>query len=215
MIRINLLPGGKARGAQVATANTQVWYVVYAVALVVWIVLLAINYLGLGDQLAQKLEQNRSLDSKITRLTQETRELDALQARLKSSQELEATVEELNRARTGPTRTVLELSKILSYDGGPTINAEKLEQLRRENPLAGFNRDWDPKRLWLERFAEDNRSCSIEGRGKTNEDVAEFLRRLALSELFDGVTLEKTEAVKDRGTGTTWIAFALKSRLAY
>ncbi len=215
MIRINLLPGGKARGAQVATANTQIWYIVYAVVSVVWLVLLAVNYLGLGDQLAQKLEQNRSLDTKVTRLTRETQELDALQLRLKSSEELEATVAELNRARTGPTRTILELSKILSLDGGPTIRPEKLEQMRRDNPLSGFNRDWDPKRLWIERFAEDNRSCSIEGRGKTNEDVAEFLRRLALSELFDGVTLEKTEAVKDRGTGTNWIAFSLKSKLAY
>ena len=58
-------------------------------------------------------------------------------------------------------------------------------------PLPG----WDTRRLWLTRFEETDRKCKIAGTGKTNEDVAEFLRRLTISEIFDKVTLQ--------GTGTS------------
>lgn len=209
MIRVNLLPGAKIRGAQSASASTQNWFLAYAVVAVIWLILLAVNYVGLSDRVAEKQKQNATIQADIQRIQKQTRELDAMRAKLTASQELQKTVSELNRARVGPTRVMVELSRILSPGGGPTIDPEKLEAMRRDNPLAGFNKDWDPKRLWMEHFVENERACTIEGKGKTNEDVAEFLRRLALSELFSEVTLRKTESVQEKRSGTSWIGFGL------
>ena len=70
-------------------------------------------------------------------------------------------------------------------------------------------------RLWLVRFEENNRECRIEGVGRTNEDVAEFLRRLQLSELFDNVTLQRTEAEEDSQSSFELIKFELRCRVTY
>ena len=109
----------------------------------------------------------------------------------------------------------MELSKTLSRDRGPTIDPQALERLRQNNPLANFNRNWDVRRLWLTSFEEENRECRIVGLGRTNEDVAEFLQRLSLSELFENVTLQKTESATDQGTGLSLIGFELTARVRY
>ncbi len=130
---------------------------------------------------------------------------------------MEEVVSELNRGRTGPTRAMMELSRILrtGEGAGPTIDPAALEALRRDNPLATFNRSWDSRRLWLTVFEEENRQCRIEGIGRSNEDVAEFLRRLQLSELFDQVTLQRTEAERDQISGLELIKFELRCQVTY
>jgi len=42
-------------------------------------------------------------------------------------------------------------------------------------PNAGFNASWDPRRVWMEGYAEDQKHVRIRGSAKSNEDVAEFL----------------------------------------
>jgi Tfp pilus assembly protein PilN len=55
----------------------------------------------------------------------------------------------------------------------------------------------------------------IHGAGRTNEDVAEFLRRLTLSDLFAQVTLTKTEAAEDEATHLDVINFELAATVNY
>jgi len=110
---------------------------------------------------------------------------------------------------------LMELSKVLSAGRGPTVDADHLESMRRDNPLATFNPGWDIRRLWLISFAEENRNCRITGYGKTNEDVAEFLRRLALSEIFENVTLETTASSKDADSGLPVVQFRLSCEVKY
>ena len=72
------------------------------------------------------------------------------------------------------------------------------------------------RRLWVTHFEEESRQCRMHAvRGRTNEDVAEFLRRLALSELFDQVTLQRTEATQDRESGLELISFELTCQVTY
>jgi Tfp pilus assembly protein PilN len=123
---------------------------------------------------------NRDLDREIADLEQRTARLDELRAQLARSVRLEEVVAELNAARTGPLRVMMELSRILSVPGGPTIDPEALERQRQVNPYAGFREGWDVRRLWLKSFTESERVCEIAGEARTNEDVAEFLRRLSL-----------------------------------
>ncbi len=53
------------------------------------------------------------------------------------------------------------------------------------------------------------------GLGKTNEDVAEFLRRLALSESFEDVTLTRTESKIDTDTQLPFIDFSITCKVRY
>ena len=132
---------------------------------------------------------------------------------LERSRQLESVVDELNRARSGPLRVMMELSKVLSTGAGPTIAPGRLEALRQENPLAGFNPSWDVRRLSIDSFVELDRTVTVRGKGRTNEDVAEFLRRLALSELFSEVTLTRTDAANLGGIDS--ISFEMTCKVTY
>ncbi|MFW6049995.1 MAG: PilN domain-containing protein [Myxococcota bacterium] len=216
MIRINLLPTAKQRKAvPTPSGTTAAWLVVYLVGAALWAVGLGVVHFLYQGRLDEQREQNAALEQRIQMLEQKSAGLDELKARLERSKQLASVVKELERGRTGPTRVLFELSAILSEGKGPSIDPQKLERLRRENPLAGFNRSWDVRRLWIDSFQEEHRECSITGRGKTNEDVAEFLRRLALSELFRNVTLQRTEMVEDKETGLPLVGFELTCEVDY
>lgn len=216
MIRINLLPEAKRSAG--GGAGSQAWGTLYLVAALVWCGALAINYINETSQLNQHEAENNELDAQIKRVKGGSGNLDEIQAKLDRSKQLENVVTELLDARQGPARVLMELSQILSPNAGPTVDPKRLEALRRNNPQAGFTPGWDTRRLWITEFSEKQRSCAIAGVGKNNEDVAEFLRRLSLSELFDGVTLHKTaaESVKGAGpSGALMIAFDLTCSVKY
>lgn len=216
MIRINLLPQAK-RAARTSGGggSANAWFGAYLVAAVLTGVIGAVLYFGVEAEVNEQRAQNTALEQRIQEKREQSAQLEEVQARLAQSQALEEVVAELSRARTGPTRAMMELSNILSTGegSGPTIDPQALEALRRENSFATFNRSWDARRLWITRFEEESRSCRITGVGRTNEDVAEFLRRLQLSELFDAVMLQRTQSETD--TGLELIGFELTCQVTY
>ncbi len=218
MVRINLLPSARkqARGSTSSgDGSATPWVIAYLAAGFVTALVCALLYFNGSNSLEEQNAQNTSLQTQITQLEAQSANIDEVRGQLAQSQELEAVVGELQRARFGPTRVLLELSHILSASGGPTVDPERLEQIRRDNPLAGFNPSWDTRRLWVTSFVEEDRHVEIHGLGKTNEDVAEFLRRLSLSESFGEVTLTKTEAVTDSETHLALISFELTCTVVY
>jgi type IV pilus assembly protein PilN len=215
MIRINLLPSPKKQARAAGGGSSAGWFVVYAVVAAVTVIVCMIVYLGRKREFQELVARNAALEARIATLTAQSAQVDEVRAQLERSRELERVVGELQRARFGPTRLLIELSRILSAGGGPTIDAQRLEQLRRTNPLAGFNRAWDPRRLWLTAFDEEERHVRIRGVGKTHEDVAEFMRRLTLSESFAQVQLERTEQVEDADTHLQVIGFEVSATVRY
>lgn len=216
MIRINLLPQAKQRKAVAAPSGaTAFWAVVYLVGAVVWCVGLGVVYFLYQGRLDEQREKNAALEQRIQVLQKKSNGLEEVKAELERSKQLAAVVDKLNRGRTGPTRLLMELSNILSEGRGPTIDPQKLERLRRDNPLAGYNRSWDVRRLWLDSFTEESHQCKITGEGRTNEDVAEFLRRLALSNIFTNVTLTRTSLTEDKDSGIQVISFELTCEVKY
>jgi type IV pilus assembly protein PilN len=217
MIRINLLPQAKrqVRGGSVGAGGSTGWLVAYASAGLIAAVILGLVYMSKDGELSVARARNTALERQIAQLTQDSAPIDEVRAALQRSRDLEEVVAELERARFGPTRVLMELSAILSAARGPTIDPQRLETLRRNNPLAGFNRAWDTRRLWLTSFEESERRVRIRGIGKTNDDVAEFLRRLALSDSFGDVHLDKTEATEDSGTRLPLVAFELSATVRY
>ncbi|MEC7518277.1 MAG: PilN domain-containing protein [Myxococcota bacterium] len=214
MIRINLLPGARRQSAS-GGGGSQGWIIAYLVAAVLTIVVLVVVYMGKNRELEEQVTRNSALASQAEELEQQSANIEAVRAELEQSRQLENVVSELQRARYGPTAVLMEMSRILSVGGGPTVDPQRLEEIRRRNPLAGVNANWDPRRLWLREFREEDRECSVTGQGRTNEDVAEFLKRLTLSEKFEEVRLVKTEHTEDNETGLDLIAFELDCRVIY
>lgn len=214
MIRINLLPSAK-RQAAATSSGAQGWIIGYLVAAVLTAVVLVVVYVGKNRELNEQLAQNRALSAEIRDLETQSANIEEVRAQLDHSRQLETVVDELQRARYGPTSVLMEISRILSANGGPTIDPQRLEEIRRQNPLASYNTAWDPRRLWITEFREEDRQCRVKGVGKTNEDVAEFLRRLTLSERFEQVELVKTEGVEDPTTRLAVIGFELNCRVIY
>ena len=217
MIRINLLPAARKQSkAQSSSGGGSTgWFIGYAASAAVLMVVLLFVWMQYTAELDTLVAQNQALETDIQQIERQSANLDAVQAQLVRSQQLEEIVAELQRARFGPTRVMMELARILSEAGGPTIDPQRLEEIQRANPLAGYNAGWDEHRLWLTSFQEEERHVQIHGVGRTNEDVAEFLRRLTLSDLFGEVTLDKTEAAEDATTHLDVIAFELSATVRY
>ncbi|MGB8224156.1 MAG: PilN domain-containing protein [Polyangiales bacterium] len=223
MIRINLLPTDKKKRARRASPSPlpggdfslRTWGAIYGGAIAVWLMVLGILYFSQTGEIEALTQENKTLEARRDELQSKTKGLADVEGRLEKSRRLEDVVQELERARRGPTRAVMELSKVLSSPGGPTINPAELERMREDNPLAGYNESWDVRRLWLTRFEEVDRECKITGMGRSNEDVAEFLRRLTLSEIYDAVTLQRTRAATDPDTGLQMVGFDITCKVKY
>jgi type IV pilus assembly protein PilN len=223
MIRINLLPTDKKKRARRMAPSPLpqgdfslgTWGAIYGGAIAVWLLVLGIFYITQSGKIEVIAQENKTLEARRDELKSKTKGLAEVEESLEKSRRLEKVVQELERARRGPTRAVMELSKVLSSPGGPTINPAELERMREENPLAGYNESWDVRRLWLTRFEEVDRECKIIGMGRSNEDVAEFLRRLTLSEIYEGVTLQRTRAANDPDTGLQMVGFDITCKVKY
>jgi type IV pilus assembly protein PilN len=215
MIRINLLPQAKRQtGDGVGLA---VWGYAYLLAAAVWCIALAFVYFSLSSDRDQALAQNKEINRQIKKIKEESGDLEKLQKDLDQSKQLEGVVKDLLAARAGPARMLLELSSILTPGRGPTVDPKKLEELRKVNPDANFTPGWDTNRLWIDGFNEENGKCEMTGAGRNNEDIAEFLRRLTLSEVFDNVVLVRTGAAAagKKAGSVALVAFELTCKVRY
>jgi type IV pilus assembly protein PilN len=213
MIRINLLPRARRQGASRGAAA---WGYTYFAAAFIWCIALAFVYFSLSSDLDQAKAQNSDLERQIAQVKTDSGNLDELQKQLDQSLKLEGVVQDLLSARQGPARMLLELSAILSPGRGPTVDPKKLEELKKANPEAGFSPGWDTRRLWVTSFQEKERACQIKGAARNNEDIAEFLRRLTLSQLFDEVVLVRTGAPQGAAQAeVTAVGFELTCRVRY
>lgn len=215
MIRINLLPHTKRVGRRSGGGSSQYWMGIYAAGFLVWCSILGVVWWKQNETLHEEQRKVTQLQAEVDEVKKKSGDLKKLKEELEESEKLQEVVDDLNRARTGPTRMMLELINILSRGRGPTIDEEAFERLRRVNPHAQINEGWDVRRLWLTSFNEVGRRCKITGQGRSNDDVAEFQQRLVLSQLFDGIVLERTEEKRDTDANINLIEFELSCEVKY
>lgn len=213
MIRINLLPEAKRQVA--AAGGIQLWGVIYLLSTFAWCVVLFLVYLRYNNDLEEQEAKNRELEGQIERAKAQSANIGEVEEKLAKSKRLEEVVNQLQAARSGPARVLMEISKILSEGRGPTASPDAIRELERTNPLMVPNPGWDIRRLWIESFTETNRRCNVSGLAKTNEDVAEFLRRLNVSETFAQVTLQATNLQADSVSGLPVVRFTLSCEVKY
>lgn len=216
MIRVNLLPQKRdARRGASGGEQQQMWLGVLLAVLVVEILGLFFFHNSKLNDLKAVQHDNTKIQSQIDDIKRNTANHTEIKAQLAELREREDAIQRLQAARTGPTATLLELSKILTMGHGPTTDRDRVEQLKRDNPSAVPNPNWDPRRLWLTKYAEVDRTVKIEGLARDGEDVAEFLRRLTLSDYFYEVRPLPATEVADKDTKINLKQFALSARVRY
>jgi len=215
MLKINLLPSekGRAKGASAGVSNLLVIGVAGSLVLL------------LGGLFLFHATQQGQVDELKARNTQTQGEIDAIKSRVADHQKIldelaeirrrEEAIEQLQAARTGPMSMLVEISKVLTPRGTPMADPEEVERLRNRDPSRLWSNAWEPQRLWLTSFEEDNRNVRISGEGRTNDDVSEFMTRLQLSLFFQNIRLERTEATTNADTKIPVQKFTISGRVRY
>jgi type IV pilus assembly protein PilN len=223
VIRINLMPQkramrrrGEAGGAESSSdGGGQAWLAFVLGALLLEVIVLLFVYKTKQDQLTQVQKHNQELGGNIEAIKREISNHAEIKAQLKELRDREEAIQKLQSARTGPTATMLELSRIMTPGRGPTVDRDKLEQLKRDNPSAVPNANWDPRRLWLASYKEQDRTVRVGGLARDGEDVSEFLRRLALSDYFYDVKLLPATKSVDPVSKLELIKFEMSAKVRY
>jgi len=213
LIRINLLP--QKREAKLGSSADQRWLLVVLGVVVAEIVVLFLLHQVKRDELAKQVRKNAELSSQIEQIRKTVANHASIKAQLEVLRAREEAISKLQQARTGPTAVLLELSRVLTTGHGPTVDPDVLAQLRRDNPTAVYNPGWDPKRLWLTAFQENDRLVKIDGLARDGDDVSELARRLNLSMYFADIKLLPANKTVDPESKLEVIGFQLQAKMRY
>ena len=217
MVRVNLLPEKRAAGRRpgAAAEPQQTWLFAvlgaFAAALIVSLFVQKVK----EDQLAAVVAENGRTQEQIDTIKRQIADHPQITARLKDLRDREEAIQKLQAARTGPTSTLLEFAHLLTPDRGPTLDRDKLEQLKRDNPAEVYNPNWDPRRLWLTSYMEADRVVKISGLARDGEDVSELQRRLKLSDYFAEVKLLPGNKILDPVSHQELFQFQLSAKVKY
>jgi type IV pilus assembly protein PilN len=212
MIRINLMP--QKRRAERGEAS-QLWLAVVMVLMLAQVAVLFVFHGYMGEQLKDQRHKNAELQSQIDQSKSAVANHADVKAKLAQLRAREEAIGKLQSARTGPAAVLLELARLLTPGRGPSVDPDRLSQLRRDDPLAVFNPAWDARRLWLVKFVEDHRKLRLEGFAQDGEDVSELARRMNLSSYFADVQLLPASRQVDTVTHLEVVAFALEAKVKY
>jgi type IV pilus assembly protein PilN len=213
LIRVNLLP--QKRRTEARADARQLWLVAVMVAFLAEIAALFVFHSVKHEELVDQKRKNSELEAQIEQSKQAVANHDEVKKKLEELRAREAAIAKLQSARSGPTAVLLELTHILTPGRGPSVAPDKLSQIRRENPLAVFNGNWDPRRLEITSFNEQARKVRLEGVALDGEDVSELARRLNVSDYFSNVVLLPGKQEKAQGTGLAVVRFSLEAQVKY
>jgi type IV pilus assembly protein PilN len=206
MIRINLL-AQKKRAER--SEGSQVWLAVVMVVVLAEVAALFVFHSITAEELSDQKRKNAELSSQIEQAKKNVANHTQVKADLALLRARETAIQKLQSARSGPTAVLMELARILTPGRGPSVDPDRLAQLRRDNPLSVFNPNWDARRLSIVSFVELQRKLKIEGIARDGEDVSELARRLNLSSFFYDVTLLPATRDKD------FVKFSVEAKVRY
>jgi type IV pilus assembly protein PilN len=206
MIKINLLAQKKrAERSDVS----QVWLAVVMVVVLAEVAALFVLHSFKAEELTEQERKNAELTSQIEQAKKNVANHEQVKADLAMLRAREEAIQQLQTGRSGPTAILMELARILTPGRGPSVDPDRLAQLRRDNPLSVFNPNWDSRRLWLTGYVEAQRKLKIDGKARDGEDVSELARRLNLSSYFYDVNL--LPATRD----SDFVKFSIETKVRY
>lgn len=213
MIRVNLLPQRRKTGA--APQASQRWLLVTLGIVILQIIGLFWFHQTKLEELDEQNRKNSLLQSQIADIRKLVANHEEIKKALAVLRAREDAIAKLQSARSGPTAVLLELAQLLTAGKGPTADPDKLQQLRRENPLAVYNPAWDSRRLWLTSYIENERTVRIEGLARDGNDVYELAQRLKLSSYFYDVQLLPGKKEDAKKAKVEVVSFALQLKVRY
>lgn len=215
MVRVNLLPSKREARRASTSPQQPLWLLVAIAAVLVEALVLLFVHKSKEDELTAAKSETQKITAQIDEIKRTLANHGEITAQLTELRAREDAIARLQGGRTGPTSTMLELARVLSGGRGPTVDRDKLEQLRRDNPTAAPSPGWDPRRLWLTEYKELDRSVRITGLARDGEDVSEFLKRLEVSQFFYDVKLLPASKVADPVTKLEVVKFELSAKVRY
>ncbi len=215
MIRINLIAARKIKRRD--PGQKQLAFM--GLSVLGAIVAMVFAYLTSQSRLDEVTRENDAVRADIDRMKAELGDYDKIKDQRQDLLKQQKTIQALQAGRTGPLYLMREMSEILTAGKGPTFDRASYEDRLRRDPNIGFNTSWDTRRIWLDSFEEAQGKVRIRGSAKTNEDVAEFLKRLQLSIFFSDVTPESTTQVSETTLGNNLsvkhVTFNLTAKVIY
>lgn len=206
MIRINLLAQKKrAEGAE----GSQLWLVVVMVVVLAEVAALFVLHSFKAQELSDQQHKNAELTAQIEQAKKNVANHEQVKAELALLRARETAIQKLQSGRSGPTAILMELARILTPGRGPSVDPDRLAQLRRDNPLSVFNPNWDARRLWITSYVESQRKLKLDGTARDGEDVSELARRLNLSSYFYDVKLLPAVRKAD------FVDFSIEAKVRY
>ena len=204
MIRINLIPRTQRK---VRVGQRQL--AIFLVLLVVEIGAMVVIYQNKAAEVQRMRGAKAALVAEIATLTKEVGDFDKLKQQRDTLIAQADAIKKLQYARIGPLWTLREFSHLLTPSKGPTVDEAAYKEMLLRNPAAGYNSQWNPRRIWLTSIKEKGSHLQIEGTAKDHDDVAELLRRMTLSKVFKAVRLQRNSLVKDAKQGLQVVKFSL------
>jgi type IV pilus assembly protein PilN len=208
VIRINLLPTRRAKRQEAGQRQ----FLAMGIAILAAVGLLVFFHLQETTELEKVQHDNTLLQADVAKLKSELGDYDKVRGQREELLRQRKTIQSLETGRTGPVYLLRELSEILSPGKGPTFDRVSYEETLRKDPNAGFT-NWETKRAWLESYTEEKMQVKLRGSAKSNEDVAEFLKRLNSSVFFKDVNLDAT-AQASKGS-VKYVNFGLSTTVIY
>jgi type IV pilus assembly protein PilN len=219
MIKINLLPIKQDRRREAGRNQ-----LLFGVALLILEgVACALLFFDTNADVTEQRNANEGIQAQVKRIEKQLTDHKRILAEIAEFEKRQEAIDNLQAARTGPIYVMLELSNILSKGGRPHINHDEYQEMIQANPTAGYDENWDFRRVWLSSFKEKDRQVQLAGQGLTHEDVAEFLRRINLSKFFVETELVSTNLQAprinlegfDAKEADPVVQFVMKSEIRY
>ncbi|MBL8680708.1 MAG: PilN domain-containing protein [Myxococcales bacterium] len=218
MLKVNLLPNAPSRAGgekQAAAGDLRT----FALGMSIMLVLLAAGIMIFHSSQTKVLDNsvaaNNQRDLAVKQIKRRVADHPRVRSELQEIRARRDAIQRLEANRTGPTAMLVEVSQLLSPGGRPTNDPSEFERIQRDDPTRWMHANWDTHQIWLSSFGESERQVTIEGHGRSADDVAEFMRRLMLSEYFEQVTLERSEGAQDQDTRLQVQRFKITARVRY
>jgi type IV pilus assembly protein PilN len=155
------------------------------------------------------------LNDAVERLKREIGDYEQVKAQRAELQRQRDAIQKLQANRAGPVFLMRELSGILSTGKGPSFDKTEYEETLRRDPNAGYNPNWDVRRVWVTSWEEKGHEVTIKGSAKSSDDVAEFTKRLKLSPFFADVYWQQTTPQTDSKLNVSYVNFDMRCKVNY
>jgi type IV pilus assembly protein PilN len=211
MIRVNLLQQKRAKRTDKGQQSILVGFLVVLLAGGGTYFLL---HSPLVDAVDAAREANERIQRSINKLKDETKDFDVINRQFQALEAQNASIQRLNDSRAVPAWALGELSSILTKDRQPTMTPEMQERVKSDQNRQ-WAQAWDPKRVWIDSFAEKGGAFTLRGGAQTDADITQLALRLQASVYFDDVIMQTGSSTRGGPNKVAHFQYTITGRVRY